>query len=252
LGIAEPSPLLHKNGKLTALYTEIKGISFLRSVQVAGAGRIIGRVFLLLLLILILAGGGLVWFDYLNVIDAKAVLAPVYRLIGLEPRSQTAGGDEDRLISLNEERLWARLEAMELHEMELEKEKQELDSRRNEIEQMAQDVEERQKAQDERENSFNELVEDTDNKARNVEQNARYLSGMPPASAVDIIYQMSDQDAIDVLRKTEEIAQAEGTASIVSQWLNLMATTANPRREADPKRVAELQRKMAERPTLRE
>jgi flagellar protein FlbB len=218
---------------------------------VAGAGRIIGRVFLLLLLILILAGGGLVWFDYLNVIDAKAVLAPVYRLIGLAPRSQEPGGEEE-FLSLDAERLAVRLEAMNLHEMELEKEKQELVSRQNEIEQMSQDLEERQKALDERENTFNSLVEDTDNKARNVEQIARYLNGMPPASAVDIIYQMSDQDAIDVLRKTEEIAQAEGTASIVSQWLNLMATTANPRREADPKRVAELQRKMAGRPTLRE
>jgi flagellar protein FlbB len=65
---------------------------------------------------------------------------------------------------------------------------------------------------------------------------------MPPASAVEIINRMNDQDAIDVLRKTEEIAQAEGTASIVSFWLSLMP----------PDRAAELQRKMAGRPTLRE
>ncbi|GHU62321.1 flagellar protein FlbB [Spirochaetia bacterium] len=207
----------------------------------AGAGRIIGRVFLLLLLILILAGGGLVWFDYLNVIDAKAVLAPVYRLIGLEPRSQQMGGDEG-FLSLDSERLAVRLEAMELYEMELKKKEDELASRQGQVEQMAQDVEERQKALDERENTFNSLVEDTDNRSRNVEQNARLLNSMPPASAVAIINQMDDQQAIDVLRKTEDIAQAEGTASIVSFWLSLMP----------PERVAELQRKMAGRPTLRE
>ena len=211
----------------------------------AGAGRIIGRVVLLILLILILAGGGLLWFDYLNVIDAKAVLAPVYRLLGLEPRTQQPDGGGDgggEFLSLDAERLAVRLEAMELYEMELAKKEQEMASRHDEIEQMAQDLEERQKALEERENTFNSLVEDTDNRSRNVEQNARYLNGMPPASAVEIINRMTDQDAIDVLRKTEEIAQAEGTASIVSFWLSLMP----------PERAAELQRKMAGRPTLRE
>jgi flagellar protein FlbB len=196
---------------------------------------------LLLLLIIILAGGGLVWFDYLNVIDAKTVLAPVYRLIGLQPRTQSAAA-EDEPLSLDAERLAVRLEALELRGMEMEQKEQELISRQNQIEQMAQELEERQKALDERENSLNQRIEDADIRARNVEQNARYLNGMPPANAVEIINRMNDQDAIDVLRKTEEIAQAEGTASIVSYWLSLMP----------PERAAELQRKMAGRPNLSE
>ncbi|MDR2079051.1 MAG: flagellar protein FlbB [Treponema sp.] len=204
-------------------------------------GRILGRVFLLLLLIAILAGGGLVWFDYLNVIDAKAFLSPVYRLIGLQPRTQDESGEEEPL-SLDAERLAVRLEALELRNREMEQKEQELVSRQDQIEQMAQDLEERQKALDERENSFNAMMEDADIRSRNVEQNARYLNGMPPASAVEIINRMNDQDAIDVLRKTEEIAQAEGTASIVSYWLSLMP----------PERAAELQRKMAGRPALRD
>jgi flagellar protein FlbB len=194
---------------------------------------------LLLLLIVILAGGGLVWFDYLNVVDAKAVLAPVYRLIGLQPRSQGATAGEE-LLSLDEERLAIRLEALDLRNLEMEQKEQELVSRQDQIEQMAQELEERQNALDERENSLNQRIEDADTKARNVEQNARYLNGMPPASAVEIINRMDDQDAIDVLRKTEEIAQAEGGASIVSYWLSLMP----------PERAAELQRKMAGRPAL--
>jgi flagellar protein FlbB len=202
-------------------------------------GRIIGRVLLLLLLIVILAGGGLVWFDYLNVIDAKTVLAPLYRLVGLQPRSQPAAA-EDELLSLDAERLAIRLEALDLRSLEMDKKEQELLSRQNQIEQMAQELEERQKALDERENSLNQRIEDADIRARNVEQNARYLNGMPPANAVEIINRMNDQDAIDVLRKTEELAQAEGTASIVSYWLSLMP----------PDRAAELQRKMAGRPAL--
>jgi flagellar protein FlbB len=203
----------------------------------AGVGRIIGRILLLLLLIVILAGGGLVWFDYLNVVDAKALLSPLYRLVGLQPRTQPAA-PEDGPLSLDAERLAIRLEALELRDMEMEQKEQELASRQNQIEQMAQELEERQKALDERENSLNQSIENADIRARNVEQNARYLNGMPPANAVEIINRMNDQDAIDVLRKTEEIAQAEGTASIVSYWLSLMP----------PERAAELQRKMAQRP----
>jgi flagellar protein FlbB len=214
-------------------------MALLTGAEEAGVWRIIGRILLLLLLIIILAGGGLVWFDYLNVIDAKTVLAPVYRLVGLQSRSQ-GPVDEDETLSLDAERLAIRLEALDLRGMELELKEQELVSRQGQIEQMAQELEERQKALDERENSLNQRIEDAGIRARNVEQNARYLNGMPPANAVEIINRMNDQDAIDVLRKTEEIARAEGTASIVSYWLSLMP----------PERAAELQRKMAGRPSL--
>jgi flagellar protein FlbB len=207
-----------------------------------GISRIIGRVIVLLLLIIIMAGGGIVWFDYLNLIDAKTVLAPLYRFIGREGRTQpeTASGE---VLNLDAERLAVRLEALELRNMELGAQERELQNRYGEIEQMAQELEERQKALDERENSFNAVAQEADIKSRNVEQNARYLSGMLPERAVDILTAMDDQDVIDVFRKTEEIAQAEGTASIVSYWLSLMAETAE-----GAARAAELQRKMAGRP----
>ena len=202
----------------------------------------IGKVIVLLLLIAVLAVGGIVWFDYLNVIDAKSVLAPVYRyipFIGGEGRSQPRTTPED-ILNLDAERLAVRLEQLELQNMEMDTRARDLDSRYGEIEQMALELEDRQKSLDERENSLRAQAADAENKDRNVEQNARYLTGMPPARAVGIITAMDDQDAIDVLRKTEEIATAEGTASVVSYWLSLM----------DSQRAAELQRKMAGRPNL--
>ncbi|GHV95727.1 flagellar protein FlbB [Spirochaetia bacterium] len=197
-----------------------------------------GRVIVLLLLIAVLAGGGIVWFDYLNVIDAKTVLAPLYRFIGREGRSQDAVTPEE-FLNLDAERLAIRLEALDLRNMEMDTRQRDLDSRYGTIEQMAQELEERQKALDDRENSLRAQTSDAENRDRNVEQNARYLNGMPPERAVGIIAAMDDQDAIDVLRKTEEIAQAEGTTSIVSYWFSLM----------ESKRAAELQRKMAGRPS---
>jgi flagellar protein FlbB len=178
-----------------------------------------------------------VWFDYLNVVDAKTLLAPLYRFMGREGRS-TNTLEDDALLSLDAERLAIRLEALELRSLELEKQEQDLQSRRGEIEQMAQALEERQKSLDERENSFNALVQAAETKSNNVEQVARYLTGMPPQQAVGIIVEMEDQDTIDVFRKAEELAQAEGTASIVSYWMSLLPA----------ERAAELQRKMVGRP----
>ncbi|MDR2135891.1 MAG: flagellar protein FlbB [Treponema sp.] len=196
-----------------------------------------GKVIVLLLLILALAGGGIVWFDYLNLIDVKTVLAPVYRFIGREGRTQ-AKTKADESLSLDAERLAIRLEALELRDREMNNREREIQIRYAEIEQMAQELETRQKALDDRENSFNAAIREAETKDRIVEQNARYLTGMEPEKAVEILIAMDDQDAIDIIRKTEEIARAEETTSIVAYWFSLMPA----------ERAAELQRKMAGRP----
>ena len=201
-----------------------------------------GRVIVLLLLVAVLAAGGIVWFDYLNVLDAKAVLSPLSRFIGRQARSQPKTAP-DADLNLDAERLAVRLEALDLQKMEVDTRRQELDSRHGEIEQMAQELEERQKELDERENSLRAQAADAENKDRNIEENARILVGMQPRRAVGIMSAMDDQDVIDVLRKTEELAQAEGSASIVPYWFQLMAETPE-----GAVRAAELQRKMAGRP----
>ena len=215
----------------------------------AGRGRVIGRVIVLLFLILILAGGGILWFDYLNVIDAKNVMGPIFNflrgvpLIGRvipagEGRTQLPLG-ENELLNLDAERFAVRLEALELRNMELERQEQDFRNRQAQIEQMAQDLEERQKAQDERENSFNALLSDAEIRDRTVERNAINLTNMPPQRAVGILAAMDDQDVIDVFRKTDQLAEANDSASIVPYWLSLM----------DPQRAAELSRKMVSRPS---
>ena len=199
-----------------------------------------GRVFVLLLLIVALAAGGIVWFDYLNIIDAKSLLAPVYRhipFIGKPGRTQPKTAP-DEILSLDAERLAVRLEALELQKMETASFQQDLNYRSGEIERMAQELEARQKAQEEREKSFRAQVADAENKSSNVDRNARDLVGMPPKNAVAILAEMDDQLVIDILRKTEENARAAGTTSIVAYWLSLM----------EPKRAAEIQRKMTGRP----
>jgi flagellar protein FlbB len=104
---------------------------------------------------------------------------------------------------------------------------------------MAEELADRQKSLEEQENSIKSLGQDAEVISRNVEQNARYLTNMPPLNAVGILAAMDDQLIIDVFRKTEEIAQQEGASSMVPVWLMNM----------DPVRAAELQRKMALKPS---
>ena len=199
----------------------------------------LGRIIVLLVLILVLAGGGIVWFDYLNVIDARTVLAPLYRLIGREGRTGLQVGD-DEFINLDAERLAIRLEALALRELDMDRRDADLEIRLAELEQIAEQLEEDRRIVEEMENSINDARLSAENIERNVEGVSNRLTNMPPERAVAIIMAMTDdQNAISVLRKTEEIALRDGTGNLVPFWLSLMAAT-----EEGAARAAELQRKM--------
>ncbi|TFG81791.1 MAG: flagellar protein FlbB [Spirochaetales bacterium] len=206
-----------------------------------GKQRIFGRVVVMLILILALVIGGLFWFDFLGLIDAKSLFAPALRLAGLPTRTGQALPAELPTL-LDDERFAKQLDAVEALRQELDARVQTASEREAAIEAMALEVEERQKAIDEREKSFNSLTERYDNRKANVEQNARYLTGMPPADAVDILASLDDQTAIDVLRAVEDLAAQSGEASVVAYWLSLLP----------PARAADLQRKMSVKPTALE
>lgn len=198
---------------------------------------VLGRVIVLLLLIIILIFAGLWWFDYLGLIRARNTFAPLYSMLGIEPET-TVGFETLEAADLDEDRYTRRLEALDVRSKELDQREVSLGDQEATIQQKMQELDERQLALDEKEKTFNETVNQYDNIRVNVEQNARYLIGMPPQNAVAILLNMEDQDIIDTFRMVEEIAQKQGTTSMVSYWLSLMP--------AD--RAATLQRKMAIKP----
>jgi flagellar protein FlbB len=154
-----------------------------------------------------------------------------------DPRTQPLLRDDD-FINLDAERLAVRMEALELDRIEIERRQQDIQIQMLQIQQIAQELEQRQIALDEQENSLNALLSDAEIRARTVERNAINMTNMPPAAAVSILAAMDDQDVIDVFRKTDELAEAGGTMSIVPFWLSLM----------EPQRAADLSRKMVWRP----
>jgi flagellar protein FlbB len=203
-----------------------------------GKPRVLGRIVLLFLMIVALVIGGLVWFDYIGLIDAKALLGPAYRAIGI-PARKAAPVSVGSPSLLEDERIGKRLEALQARSDELDERESQASKKDAEIGQKAQELEERGKALDDKEKSFNDKVKQYENRKVNVEQNAQYLKGMPPEQAVEILKAMDDQTVIDILRSVEEQAKAAGEDSIVSFWLSKMPS----------ERSAAIQRKMTIKPS---
>jgi len=194
------------------------------------------RIFILILLLAVLSLGAVIWFDYLGLLDAKAALAPVYQLLGAQRRGAASSPDDPNL--LDRERLARQAESLSLQQEELATRGAAQDRREKELAQLSQDLADRESAVDSREKAFNERVKAFENRRVNLVQNAKYLVGMPPTNARDILVKMEDQDVIDIFRIVEDEARKAGEESTVAYWLSLMP--------AD--RAATLQRKMARKP----
>ena len=194
------------------------------------------RIFVLTLLIIVLFVGGMVWFDYLGIINARDQIAFFYALINKEKGLKIE--DKDNVFLLEQERYNKMKEALDIREEELNKKNTEIENRNMEVKQRIDILDEKEKALAERENSFNVRTLLYENKIANLEQSSRYLTGMPPIKAKDILLQMDDQDIIDILRVTERISQEAGETSLVAYWLSLMP----------PERSASIKRKMTIKP----
>ena len=53
--------------------------------------------FVLILIIIILVLGGLLWFDYLGIINAKSVFSPVYKLMGKDVQTSVTSSQSKPL-----------------------------------------------------------------------------------------------------------------------------------------------------------
>ncbi len=204
-----------------------------------GKQRVLGRFVAMLILLLAIVIGGMFWFDYLGLIDAKTIFSPTLKLLKVPTRTGNALPADSPTL-LDDERFGKQLEAIDIRKQELDELERLAAEREAGIVAKAGEVEMQQKSLDEQKKSFNSTKEQYDNKKANIAQNARYLSGMPPKDAVNIINAMTDdQMVIDILRAVEEIAVQTGEASVVAYWLSLMP----------PERSAAIQRKMSQKPT---
>jgi len=78
----------------------------------------LGRIIVLLLLIILLSLGGILWFDYLGIVQTRHIFAPLYNLLGLQARTGITTLPQDA-GNLDEDRIAKRLESIELRNKEL-------------------------------------------------------------------------------------------------------------------------------------
>mgnify|MGYP006306040581 CR=1 FL=1 len=194
------------------------------------------QIIMLIFLIVALVIGGLVWFDYLGILDINDTFAPALSLIGIAERQGT--GEPTDVMLLDKVRLQKQQQAVSLREAQLDQSRQEIEQEREEVEELMQTLESRESELEEREKSLNERLSRYENRRAVLEENARNLTSMAPQRAVEILVSYDDQLLIDTLRVTEELAQEAGEVSLVSVWLSLMP----------PDRAAEVQRKMTIKP----
>ena len=202
----------------------------------AGSTRSGLRIILLILLISVLFLGGLLWFDFLGIIDVRYRFAPVLKLVGLDSPEKLDNPDD--YLLLDRERLDKQVLALDIRVEELDKRENEIILKEAEVQQKLEILDEQEKSLEDREKSFNDRLKEYEDRSKNLRQASAYFTGMPPGDAVARLLGMDDQDIIDIFRTTELIAQEAGTDSIVSYWFSLLP--------AD--RAAELNRKMLKKP----
>nr|WP_216664383.1 MULTISPECIES: flagellar protein FlbB [unclassified Oceanispirochaeta] len=187
-------------------------------------------------MILVLIVGGMLWVDFLGLVDARETLSPILKLVRLDVPEAVEQPDD--MYLLDRERLAKQQEALDIREAALTAREEGIVLREAELEELGGQLEESKKSIEEKEKSLNEALKTYDNKRANLEQNAKYLEGMPPENAVSIMVEMQDTELVELLRTSERLAVESGKASLVAYWLSLMP--------AD--RAAELQSKMALKP----
>lgn len=197
------------------------------------------KIFGLLILVIALFVGGVLWFDYIDLINANEildpVLGPVLELVGLRQKEEVI--DVEDPLLLERERMSKQMEAMGLMEDELLQLEKDLGTREAELNQIADQLADRESALEDREKSLIERQNAFETREDSLEQKARYLTGMPPENAVAILLQYdNDRDILDLFRVTDQLAQQAGEDSLVAYWLSKMP--------AD--RGAELTRKMSQ------
>jgi flagellar protein FlbB len=190
------------------------------------------RIFVLLLLLIVLTLGGIIWFDYLGLINAKDLFSPLYQLLGFQKRSAVAAADDPNL--LDRERLAKEAQGLDVRQQELDARAAELDSREAKLTQLAQDLADKEAALTSREKAFIDQTNAFENRRANIEQSAQNLMSMTPAKAVGILDKREDQDVIDIFHAADTLAAQAGEDSLVPVWLSLMS----------PDRAATLMRKM--------
>ena len=174
------------------------------------------KALLLLLLNIGIAGGTLYFLDYMRVISYNKVITQI------TGRQITGPARVEDPLLLEQEELSKKWELLTIKELELSNENV------TTIESNIALQTEKVQLQDEREAFLNEqALLALENKEKNTYDNkitevATQIGGMPPQTAAELLNLQDDFQVVDIFKKMEELAAANGQASTVPFLLTLM------------------------------
>lgn len=174
------------------------------------------KIIYLVILIFFLAGLGVFWLDYINLINMSGY---INSLKG-EPESVVdAADDEPSLIEKEEfekekNRVQERVEDLDKREALIAEQEKELTSEKDKLEQVRRGLElEKKKIEDDRKKDSGYR--------KNVMVLANKIANMPPDDSVKIMVNWDDPLIIDVLRQMDADSEAAGRMSMTSYLITL-------------------------------
>jgi hypothetical protein len=182
------------------------------------------KIFYLILLILFVSGFGLLWMDYIGLLDLSSYVEGLRGEPGLVTQ---ANDDEPSLMEREEfdkekQQLLERIEDLDKREALITEREKELDSQKEKME-------ETRKGLDLEKKKFTLEKGQYSGYRKNVKVLAGKIVSMPPKSSVDIMLNWEDPLIIDVLRQIDADAQDAGKASITPYLMKIMSDTKSDR-----------------------
>ncbi|MDK2818201.1 MAG: hypothetical protein KFW21_01990 [Spirochaetota bacterium] len=174
------------------------------------------KVAMLLLINIAIAGSMLYFLDYMRVINYSSIVSQITK------QKISAPIRVEDILLLEKEELNKKWELLTIKEVELSNQDQTIIASNLSLET------EKTKLQDEREAFLNEQVlvkiqkEEANTYDLKIADVATQISGMPPQTAAELLNLQEDLQVVDVFKKMDELAIANGQASTVPFLLTLL------------------------------
>jgi len=178
------------------------------------------KIFYLILLILFIFGFGVLWMDYIGLLDMSSY---VEGLRG-EPGLVTQADDDEPSLMEREEFDKEKQKLLERIE-DLDKREALITEREKDLEAQKEKMEETRKGLDLEKKKFTLEKGQYSGYRKNVKILANKMVNMPPKSSVEIMLNWEDPLIIDVLRQIDADAQDAGKASITPFLMKIMSDT---------------------------
>jgi flagellar protein FlbB len=178
------------------------------------------KILYLVLLILFISGFGLLWMDYIGLVNMSKY---VERFRG-EPELVTEAKDDEPSLMEREEfdkekqKLVERIEDLDKREALIAEKEKDFEAQKEKIE-------ETRKGLDLEKKKFTLDKEQYSGYRKNVKVLANKIVSMPPKSSVEIMLNWEDPLIIDVLRQIDADAQDAGKMSITPYLMKIMSDT---------------------------